>query len=283
MILTAAWGVVWIWAAVPQGSPTEGWPTDLAQASPPAPAAPAATERRTPDLVLLRVQTNFLEHDLRLDSTYQDRITGTPARSATDFDIRLAVPVDTVWMIGVIGNYRWLEEVNRPNENGAAVSVFGRVQMIEEVESSYAFTLEISSPNKGVENDRTQVSAGVAGFEDLDALLGFDGVGLYADLQLQHSTSRGQVDGGNQLAYVVSMAKTWTGDLLGTARLSVFEELGGTTQIDQGSGGRTTLSITPGFRFDPSPAHAFLAGVDFPLTHPHGFGELFRISYIYSF
>jgi hypothetical protein len=186
-------------------------------------------------------------------------------------------------MVGVLGNYRWLEEVNRPNENGAAVSVFGRVQMIEEAESSYAFILEISSPNKGVENDKTQISAGVAGFEDLDALLGLDRVGLYADLQLQHSTSRGQVDGGNQLAYVVSIAKTWTGDLLGAARLSVFAELGGTTQIDQGSGGRTTLSITPGLRFDPSPAHAFLAGVDFPLTHPHGFGELFRISYIYSF
>ena len=283
MILATALGAVAIWAAAQQGAPPDGLPPSLSQAAPPQAPPPAAPDPRTPDLLLLRVQASFLEHDLRVDSSYEDRIQGGTARSATDLSMRVAVPIDTLWMVGVLGNYRWLEEENRPNENGAAISVFGRVVLVQDPESSCAFNVEVSSPNKGVDNNKTQISLGVAVFEDLDSLLGLDRVGAYADLEFQHSTGRGQVDGGNQLSYVLALAKTWTDDLLGAGRFSLFAELGGTTQLDQGAAARTVLTGTPGLRLDPAPAHAFLAGVDFPLTHPHGFGEIFRISYIYSF
>lgn len=283
MMLTLSCGALWVWAAVQEGAIHDQLPIDLSQAAPGAPPAPAAPERRTPDLLLLRVQGNFLEHDLRGDATYEDRIQGGTAHAATDLDARVSVPIDTLLMVGVLGNYRWVEESARPNENGAAISVFGRVQLVQEAESSYAFNIEVASPNKGVENNKTQISVGVAGFEDLDALAGLDRVGLYADLEFQHSTGRGQVDGGNQLEYVVSCAKTWTEDLVGAGRFTVFAELGGTTQLDRGTGGRTMITGTPGLRLDPAAAHAVLFGVDFPLSHPHGFGELYRVSYIFSF
>jgi hypothetical protein len=283
MMLMVVSGALWIWAAVQDRTIADELPTALSQAAPSASAAPDAPDGRTPDLVLLRVQAAFLEHDLRLNATYEDRIQGGTTHTATDLDVRVAIPIDTLWMVGVLANYRWLEEIDRPNENGAAISVFGRVQLIQEPEFSYAFNVQVSSPNKGVENDKTQIDVGVAGFEDLDALLGLDRVGLYGDLEFQHSTGRGQVTGGNQLSYVVSLAKTWTQDLLGAGRFTLFAELGGTTQLDQGTKGHTTITGTPGLRLDPSPAHALIAGVDFPLTHPHGFGELFRISYVYSF
>ncbi len=261
----------------------EDLPGDLAQSPPENPPAQEARERRTPDLVLLRVRGNFLEHDLRVNATYENDIQRSTAHAATDLEFRLAVPIDTVWMIGLLGNYRWEDELSRPDENGAALTVFGRVQLLDLPESSYAFNVEVATPNKGVDNTKTQVGFGVAGFEDLDLLLGLDRVGLYADLNLQHSSGRGAGDGENQLSYVLSMAKTWTEDLLGAGRFTIFGELGGTTQLNQGSDGRTVITGTPGLRLDPAPAHALIAGVDFPITHPHGFGELFRISYVYSF
>jgi hypothetical protein len=247
-------------------------------------SASAVQQGRTPDLELLRVEASFLERDLRLDYSYEDNVRSDKTQAATNVTARIAVPVDPLFMVAVAAHYEWLDERDGNNKNGAAGSVLGRVQLVQEADSSYAFNLRLSTPNKGVDNEKTLVAFGVSGFEDLDALLGFDRVGAYAHLEFQHTSGPGQIDGGNHLGYVLSLAKTWTDagtPVLG--RFTTFAELGGSTALDLGSGERTTLSLTPGLRMDLAPRHALVVGVDFPLTQPHGFGETIRMSYVLGF
>jgi hypothetical protein len=247
-------------------------------------SAGASREGRTPELELLRVEASFLEHDLRLDTSYEDNVRNDKTQAATNVTARIAVPVDPLLMIAVAAHYEWLDERDGNNRSGAAGSVLGRVQLVQEADASYAFNARLSTPNKGAENDKTLFAAGISGFEDLDALLGLDRVGAYAHLELQHSSGPGQIDGGNRLGYVLSLARTWTDagtPVLG--RFTTFAELGGSTALDAGSGERTTLSLTPGLRMDLAPRHALVVGVDVPLTQPHGFGQTIRISYVLGF
>lgn len=283
MAFLGFWTAAFLAASVQADPSGPSAPDHPAQVDGSAPRNPAPIERRTPNLELLRVQASFLERDVRGDYSYEDDERGSGIRATTAASIRLAVPIDSDLMVAVTLNHEWLDEEDRPDENGSGGSVLGRLKINEDADSSYAFNLRVTAPDKSVGNDKTSIAMIVSGFEDLDALLGLDRVGVYADLGFQHSTGRGQLDGGNEMTYALSLAKTW-GDRNPTGwQVSPFLELAGTTQLDQGAGGRTTLSLTPGLRIDLLPAHAFLAGVDVPLTHPHGFGQTFRISYIFSF
>jgi hypothetical protein len=279
MILLLALGSLVVLAGMPPG---EGFgPNDPPQTGGSASAAP---QGGTANLELLRVEASFLEHDLRLDYSYEDNIRSAKTQAATNLSARIAVPIDTSLMVAVAAHYEWLDERDGKNENGAAGSVLGRVPLVQEADSSYAFNLRLGTPNKGVGNDKTVVAAGISGFEDLDALLGLDRVGAYAHLEFQHTSGPGQIDGGNHLEYVLSLAKTWTDagtPVLG--RFSTFAEFGGSTAVDVGSGEPSTLFITPGIRMDLAPRHALVVGADFPLSQPHGFGQTIRFSYVLSF
>ena len=194
----------------------------------------------TPNMALLRVQTNFMEREFRANYYFgkqcRQHDDQEPDRFRRAHRLELQSPPD-------VGNHRRLP-VDRSayrlaKRTAELPDLVGRVQLIDTESSSYSFNFKAAAPNQELGVSQTTVSYGVAGFEDLAYWFGFNRVGLYYSFLFD--SFAGPVAEGtklNDVGYDITLAKTVTGPetpLLGN--LTFFVENYAQTDLD-GSHGR---------------------------------------------
>ena len=261
-----------------------GWDEDFTRRS---------SEGRAPDMALLRVQTNFMERELRLNYFHQHNINSAKRENLDSFDAFLAYGFNRRFMVEVLANYSWVDARGKtPDFDGAAARLVGRVQLISEADSSYSFNFQAISPNRGLGDKQTTLSYGIAGFEDLTRF-GLYRVGLYGSV-LFDSLAGPRVTGAkqNDVQYVVSIAKTLTEPKTPfIGNFTLFVENFFQTDLDGDHAGTTLVSITPGVRFNLGtiPGLKFgldnwlMFGTDIPLSGPRPWDATFRFTYIKNF
>jgi len=237
----------------------------------------------TPDMSLLRVQTNFLVQLFRLDTSLE---TGrsSPAFSRGEFvSGTVEYAFNRRFMPGVFVNHQWLEGRHGPDEDGTAGGLFARLQLVENRASSLALNFKVALPDRDLGEHLTTWSYALAGWQDL-APLGLGRTGLY--YHAQHEIFAGpQVSGGtrNDLTYDLSLAKTWSSPHAPLENFTTFVEAFGRTLLDGTHQGRTTTALTPGFRFTLAGRHILMCGVDLPVTSPRSNNQVFRFTWIANF
>jgi hypothetical protein len=253
-----------------------------------------SSEGRAPDLALLRVQTNFMEREVRINYFFQDNIHSKKRRNIQNLDYFIAYGFNRRFMLEVVGNYEWVEGRGKNLEvDGAAPQLVGRVQLISTPESSYSFNFRVISPNTGIGEHQTTLSYGLAGFEDLTERLTLYRVGLYYSVLFD--TLAGSHDLGarqNDVQYDLTLAKTLTPpDTPLVGNFTLFVENFAQTDLDGDHVGRTLATITPGARFNLGklPGLKFgldnwlMGGVDIPVAGPKPWDATYRFTYIKNF
>lgn len=239
--------------------------------------------RETPDMSLLRVQTNFVTQVFRIDYAHQQNREEAGARASDSLAGTLEYAFNRRFMLALIGNYRWIDSRVSENTEGAATAAFARVQWLDTATSSLAMTLRAGLPNQDLGEKDTTISLALAGWQDL-APFGLKRVGLYYHLQEETLAGPGKRGSRrNDLTYAVSLAKTWTspGSFFGNA--TTFVEAYGRTDLDGDERGHTLITLTPGVRATFAHHHVMMAGVEIPLTDPRPYDRIVRLTYIYSF
>lgn len=258
----------------------EGWDQDWVKRS---------RRGRTPDMALLRVTTNFLERELRLDYAYTRQVRNSTKVDHTQFlNGLIAYGLNRRLMIEVISNYLWNEPPSgstATKANGAGAAALARFQLADTVDQCYGFQVRVSAPNRGIGQTATTLSPSLAGFQDLQSLLGLDRVGLYESVTYDSLTGPHASGARTQvLSYDVSLAKTWTApDQYPAGNFTSFLELFATTDLSGNTKYHTGVTLTPGVRLWFARENSLTLGVDFPISQPHPFGEVLRITYILNF
>jgi hypothetical protein len=250
-------------------------------------------ETGTPDYALLRVQTNFMEREFRVNNTYQQNVNSKTIQHLDTMDVFIAYAFNRRFMIEVLGNYQWVGERKGPNLDGGDPQLIGRLQLIDTEPSSYSFNFKILAPDRGIGQSQTTFSYGIAGFNDLAYWLNLNKVGLY------YSFSFDSLDGHHPVGallddvnYDVSIAKTLLPPdtpLLGG--FTVFLEAFGQTNLDGAASGHTVVTMTPGVRFNLGKCDRWkfgldnwlLFGADIPVSGPRPYDVGWRFSYIKNF
>ncbi len=246
----------------------------------------AKRERAAPDMALLRVTTNFLEREFRLDYARTNDIRNNPKLDSTDFlNGLIAYGLNRRLMIEAITNYQWNNARAGTDEDGAGGGGLVRLQLIDTSTSSYAAQVKVATPNKGIGQTQTSVSYALAGFNDLQSLLNLNQVGLYYSFQYE-SLSGPHKPGTREddISYDLSLAKTWTDPntpIFGN--FTTFAEAFATTNLNGDKEGQTVFTITPGLRFWFARENSLILGVDLPVNDPHPFGNIVRATYILNF
>jgi hypothetical protein len=248
----------------------------------------------TPDLALLRVQTNFMEREFRLNYFFENNIRSKTRENLDNLDFFIAWAFNRRLMIEVFGNYQWVDVRGKGSDiSGGFPEFVGRVQLIDIESSSYTFNFRVLAPDKGIGERQTTLSYGFAGFEDLAYWLGLDRVGLYTSVLFD--TLAGPRERGarqNNVAYDISIAKTLTSrdtPIFGT--FTPFVEFFAQTDLDGDHAGRTNFTITPAVRFNLGKVEGIalgrdnwlLWGVDIPVVGPHPWDAIYRFTYIKNF
>jgi len=237
----------------------------------------------TPDMSLLRVQTNFLVQLFRLDTTLEAGRTSHAFSQGESVTSIVEYALNRRFMPGVYLSHQWLEGRNRPDDDGSAGGLFTRFQLIEQQQSSLALTLKMALPNHDLGDHLTTWSYMLAGWQDL-APLGLGRTGLY--YHVQHEMPGGPAAPGaarNDVTYDVSLATTWTSPHAKLENFTTFVEAYAKTLLDGHHSGRTTTSITPGFRFTLASKHILMFGVDLPVGGQQPYEENFRFTWIANF
>jgi hypothetical protein len=237
----------------------------------------------TPDMSLLRVQTNFLVRLFRTDLAIQQNPVSDAIRQVESLTETVEYPFNRRFQIAVVGNYQWLNARVGNDMDGGAVGAFTRIQLVDTKSSSLAMTLRGTFPNHGLDIKTTTISLAIEGWQDL-ASIGLGRTGLY--FHLQEETQAGPVPPGsvrNDLTYDLSLAHTWTGPNAPLGNATTFVEAYGRTNLDGARRSETTLTLTPGVRVNLAQRHILMAGVDFPLTSPRPYDRVFRLTYIFNF
>ncbi|MEO6742145.1 MAG: hypothetical protein ABIP20_18015 [Chthoniobacteraceae bacterium] len=237
----------------------------------------------TPDMSLLRVQTNFLAQLFRTDFTFQQNTRTAKLSDISSLSGTLEYALNRRLMLAIIGNERWFDSRTGADREGAALAAFARIQLVDAPSSSLAATLRVGLPSHDLGEKETVVSLALAGWQDL-APLGLRRTGLYWHVQeetLAGPTARGSRR--NDFTFAVSLAKTWTraDDFFGNA--TTFVETYGRTDLDGADRGRTLVTLTPGVRATFAHRHIVMAGVEFPVTDPRPFDRIVRLTYIVNF
>jgi hypothetical protein len=259
---------------------SEGWNQDWVKRS---------RKGRTPDMALLRVTTNFLERELRLDYAYTRDVKNSAKVDHTQFlNGLIAYGLNRRFMIEIISNYQWNEPPSgstAPKENGSGAAALVRFQLTDTYDQCYGFQVRVSAPNRGIGQTATTVSPSLAGFQDLQSLLGLDRVGLYESVTYDSLAGPHATGARTQaVSYDVSLAKTWTDPhSFPVGNFTSFLELFATTDLSGDTKYHTGVTLTPGVRFWFAHENSLTLGVDFPISQPHPFGEVFRITYILNF
>ncbi len=239
----------------------------------------------TPDMALLKVTTNFLERELRLDYAGTTGIKNSKY-SDTDFlNGLIAYGLNRRLMLEVISNYQWNTPVKGTGVSGSGGGAMARFQLVDTEQSSYAIQFRLGAPNQSIGQTQTSRQFGLAGFNDLSPLVGLTRSGLY--YSLVYETLVGKHANGareSDIAYDVSIAKTWTGartPVFGS--FTTFLEALATTDLDGTNSGHTAATLTPGVRFWFYPENSLMLGVDVPVSGPHPYDDVFRATYILNF
>lgn len=242
--------------------------------------------RKTPDMALLRVTTNFLERELRLDYQGTRHINKNAKVERTDFaDALIAYGLDRRLMVEVIASYQWNHKDGTNIVDGSTAAILARFQIVDTEESSFCFQMRALAPNRGIGQTTTTLSPTFAGWQDLDAALGLDRVGFYYSLGWDNLS--GPIGVGvktNTLNYDISLAKTWTDPRTSVfGNLTTFLELFAATDLNGQTPHHTAVSLTPGIRFWFVPDNSLTFGIDFPVSYPHPNSEVYRLTYILNF
>ncbi|MGO9109490.1 MAG: hypothetical protein ACLP9L_09670 [Thermoguttaceae bacterium] len=247
----------------------------------------------TPNLALLRVQTNFMEREFRANYYFENNAASSTTKNLTDFDTLIAWSFDRRLMLEITGAYQWTDPRTGVREDGGNPGLVGRVQLIDTESSSYSFNFKALAPNQELGVTQSTISYGVAGFEDLAYWFGANRVGLYYSFLFDSLT--GPVAKGaklNDIGYDITLAKTVTDPttpLLGN--LTFFVENYAQTDLDGSHNGRTLVSITPGVRFNLGKSDRakmgkdnwIMFGPDIPISDYKPWDAIYRFTYIKNF
>jgi len=236
-----------------------------------------------PDLPLFHVATNFLVRVTRTDYSFENTLEKTGIKNFQFVDQYVDYAFNDRFMISLFGDYAWLNEKASSNEDGAGGGVAGRFQLVSTPTSSDALNFRVDVPNKSIGVHTTNLSATMAGWQDLSQL-GAGRVGVYYGVT-------GEADAGistpgapkNDFDYDIALAKTWTKPTAPVADLTTFVEFSGGTNLDGKLRSLTVLTATPAVQFIVGGHSLIMAGVDFPLTHPAAYREVYRVTYVYLF
>ncbi len=247
----------------------------------------AKRERRdgTPDMALLKVTTNFLERELRLDYARTQGIKGS-RYSDTDFlNGLIAYGLNRRLMLEVISNYQWNTPVSGQGVSGSGGGGLVRLQLVDTELSSYAIQFRLGAPNQSIGQTQTSRQIGLAGFNDLYPLAGLSRTGLYYSVSYESLVGRhAQGARENDIAYDISLATTWTKPRTPVfGNFTTFLEAFATTDLDGSKAGHTAATLTPGVRFWFYPENSFTLGVDVPVSGPHPNDDVIRVTYILNF
>lgn len=244
---------------------------------------------RAPDMALLRVTTNFLERELRVDYAYTSSVKNSSKVETSQLLTGLiAYGLNRRLMIEVITNYQWNEPPSSSTavkQNGSGGGALARFQLADTYATSFAFQTKISEPNRGIGQTATTISPALAGFQDLQTFLGLERVGLYESVGLDSLTGP-HVSGSrtSSASYDVSLARSWLDPVhYPVGNLTTFAELFATTDLNGPTPWHTAVTLTPGVRFWFARENSLTFGVDFPLSNPRPFSELWRVTYIMNF
>ncbi len=243
-------------------------------------------DRYSPDMALLRVVTNALEKELRMDLTRTD-VRGNPKVETSRFaNALIAYAVNRRLMVEVISNYQWNEDVAGATTSGGGGGGLVRLQLTDSRTACTSFQVRVSAPNKGLNQTQTTVSYAVASWQDVHALLPKLGrFGVYESIQVD--TLSGPANPGAKkrgLAADVSIAKTWTDASRKVfKKLTTFAEFYATHDLDGPNESHTVGSFTPGIRNWFSANNSVTLGVDLPLGQVGGFYRVVRFTYIFNF
>ena len=240
----------------------------------------------TPDMALLKVTTNFLEREVRLDYARTNSIKNSKYIDSDFLNGLIAYGLNRRLMIEVISNYQW----NTPAKVGGAVSGAGgggvlRFQLIDTEPTSLALQLRLNEPNQSIGQTQTSRQVGLAGFSDLTPLAGLSRTGLYYSVVFESLVGK-HANGAREsdIAYDISLAKTLTErDTPVFGNFTTFLEALATTDLDGAKAGHTVATVTPGVRFWFYPENSLMVGGDIPVSGPHPFGGVFRVTYILNF
>lgn len=238
----------------------------------------------SPDMTLLRVQTNFLVRRVRLDYFFQESSAGVKTDNVQNLAMLLAWSFNRRFMLEVSSNEQWSDLRAGGIDSGTAGAATARFQLIDTLNSSYAFQVRTTLPNQSLGEKLTNVASSLAGWHDLTPI-GFKRMGLY--WHVQEETYVGPAKAGerrNDITYALSLAKTWTQPDANVFRnFTTFLEGYARTDLDGSHRGRTSLSLTPGVRTNLGNGHAIITGVELPLSHPRTYDATVRMVYIYNF
>jgi hypothetical protein len=239
----------------------------------------------TPDMALLKVTTNFLERELRLDYTHTADVKKSRFQSQDMINGLIAYGLDRRIMVEVISNYQWNTPRTGAGVSGAGGGGLVRFALVDTELNSIAYQVRVAEPNRSIGQTQTSLQNALAGFTDMYPLLGLYRVGLYYSVVYESLIgTRAKGTRASDIAYDVSLAKTWTPPstpILGN--FTTFLEAFATTDLDGATEGHTPVTLTPGVRFWFYPENSFTFGVDIPVTHPKPFANVFRATYILNF
>jgi hypothetical protein len=264
---------------------TAGWDEDSTK---------RVRETGTPDYALLKVQTNFMEREVRLNYFYEPNINNTKKSDENDFDALIAWAFNRRFMIEVFGNYQWYDERGTKGDiDGATVRLVGRLQLIDTESSSYSFNFQVAPPDRGTGETQSIFSYGLAGFEDLAYWIGLSKVGLYYSFLFDSYAGTHEVGQRlNDVGYDITIAKTLTSqDTPFIGGFTPFVEFFAQTDLDGTTAGHTVATITPAVRFNLGKSDRvhfgkdnwILLGVDIPVSGPRPYDAIYRFSYIKNF
>lgn len=254
---------------------SEGWTQEWGKRSNPDAA---------PDMALLRVQTNFLEREIRTDYYFKNDISSASKKDIHFADTLIAWGLNRRLMLEAVASYEWVEpRAGKKEMEGMSEAFVGRLQLIDTATSSYAFNFRAQAPDNGIGNHQTTLSYGIAGWNDLTSL-GLKRMGLYYHVQEETYLGTGEKGAKkNDLTYAVSVAKTWTAPDAAIRNFTTFVEGYATTDLDGTTSGHTAMVVTPGIRFTLGRGNVFMTGADIPLTSPIPYSAQYRLTYIYNF
>jgi hypothetical protein len=243
-------------------------------------------DRYTPDMALLRVVTNALEQEFRLDYTDTD-VRGNPKVDTSQVGNGLvAYAINRRLMVEVINNAQWNLDFHNTTTSGSGGGGILRLQLADTQTSCTSFQVKVAVPNKGLGQTQTTLSYALASWQDLHALLpGLGQMGLYESIQydkLEGPAKPGAKSKG--MAGDVTLAKTWTDASSSPfGRLTTFAEFYAGRDLDGPLEGQTVASVTPGIRTWFSKNNSLMLGEDLPLGHRANFYRATRLTYIFNF